>query len=101
METTWPIILQVLGALSRPFLSFGSELSLTSLACALGVAVAFLAARRLRRGRRIRLKVIMRALFPRRIASHPSTLVDVSYLVFNLFIFGTIFGWALLSGARQ
>ena len=50
------------------------ELSLTSFACALGVAVVFLAIRRYRRRRRIRLKAIMRALFPRRIASHPSTL---------------------------
>ena len=97
METIWSAFLQVLGALSRPFLSFGSESSLTSLTCALAVAVAFLAARRYRRRRRIRLKAIMRALFPRRIASHPSTLVDVSYLVFNLFIFGAILGWALLS----
>jgi sterol desaturase/sphingolipid hydroxylase (fatty acid hydroxylase superfamily) len=97
LETTWPDILQVLDALARPFLSFGSAFSLSSLACALGVAVAVLAARRLRRGRRIRLKAIMRALFPRRIASHPSTLVDVSYLVFNTFIFGAIFGWALFS----
>jgi sterol desaturase/sphingolipid hydroxylase (fatty acid hydroxylase superfamily) len=91
------VILQVLANLSRPFLSFGSTFSLSSLACALGVAVAVLAARRLRRGRRIRLKAITRALFPRRIASHPSTLIDVSYLVFNVFIFGAIFGWALLS----
>jgi sterol desaturase/sphingolipid hydroxylase (fatty acid hydroxylase superfamily) len=93
----WPAILKVLSALSQPFLSFGSQLSLTSFACALSIAVAVLAARRFRRGRRIRLKVIMRALFPRRIASHPSTLVDGGYLFFNLFIFGTIFGWALLS----
>ena len=97
METIWSAFLQVLGALSRPFLSFGSESSLTSLTCALAVAVVFLAIRRYRRRRRIRLKAIMRALFPRRIASHPSTLVDLSYLVFNLFIFGAIFGWALLS----
>ena len=97
LETMWPDILQVLDTMARPFLSFGSAFSLSSLACALGVAVAVLAAGRLRRGRRIRLKAIMRALFPRRIASNPSTLVDVSYLVFNTFIFGAIFGWALLS----
>jgi len=97
LDTTWPTILQVLGNLSRPFLSFGSELSLTSLACALSVAVAFVVAKRYRRGRRIRPRAILRALFPRRIAKHPSTLVDVSYLFFNLFIFGAIFGWALVS----
>jgi sterol desaturase/sphingolipid hydroxylase (fatty acid hydroxylase superfamily) len=74
----------------------GSLFSLSSLACALCIAIAFIAARLHRRQRRIRLKVILRALFPRRIASH-STGIDFSYLVFNTFIFGAMFSWAVLS----
>ena len=97
MDTAWPIFLQVLERLTGPLLSFGSMLSLTSLACALCIAVVFIAIRLRRRKRHIRLRVIMRALFPRRIASHASTRIDVSYLVFNTFIFGAIFGGALLS----
>jgi sterol desaturase/sphingolipid hydroxylase (fatty acid hydroxylase superfamily) len=55
------------------------------------------AIRRHRRGRRLRLKVLMRALFPRRVLRHPSTLIDLGYVFFNLFVFGAILGWALLS----
>lgn len=97
MDGTAPIILQVLQRVAEPLLSLGSIFSLTSLACALCLAVALLTMRRRLRGRRVRLKVILRALFPRRIASHPSTRIDASYLVFNTFIFAAIFGWGLLS----
>lgn len=97
MDTAWSTLLQVLERLTGPLLSFGSMLSLTSLACALCIAVAFIAVRLRRRKRPIRLRVITRALFPRRIASHASTGIDVSYLIFNTFIFGAMFGWALLS----
>jgi sterol desaturase/sphingolipid hydroxylase (fatty acid hydroxylase superfamily) len=71
-------------------------LSLTSLGCALAVAVGFVVLRRLRRNRRVRLKLMMRALFPRRLAS-ASTAVDFSYLAFNTFIFGAMFSWGILS----
>src|SRR5712671_1290480 len=92
--------LQVLDRLSGPFLSFGSTMSLTSLACALGLAVALIALRLRRRQRRIRLRGIMRALFPRRITFHASTGIDFSYVIFNTFIFGAMFGWALFSERR-
>jgi sterol desaturase/sphingolipid hydroxylase (fatty acid hydroxylase superfamily) len=52
---------------------------------------------RRQRGRKLKLKTMMRALFPRRITRHVSTGVDISYLVFNTFIFGFIFGWSLLT----
>jgi sterol desaturase/sphingolipid hydroxylase (fatty acid hydroxylase superfamily) len=97
LDAAWSIFLQVLYRVTGPFLSFGSMFSLTSLACALGIAVALIALRLRRRQRRIRLRVIMRALFPRRITFHASTGIDLSYLVFNTFIFGAMFGWALFS----
>ena len=97
MDAAWSILLQVLERLAGPLLSYGSMLSLTSLASAFCLAVGFIVVKRRRRKRRIRLGVIMRALFPRRIARHASTGIDVSYLVFNTFIFGVMFGWALLS----
>ncbi len=97
MDAALSIFLQVLDRVTGPFLSFGSTLSLTSLACALVIAVALIALRRRRRQRRIRLRVIMRALFPRRITFHASTGIDISYVIFNTFIFGAMFGWALFS----
>ena len=96
MDAAWSFCLQVLERWIGPFLPLGSLFSLSSLACALCIAIAFIAVRLHRRQRRIRLKAILRALFPRRIASH-STGIDFSYLVFNTFIFGAMFSWAVLS----
>ena len=97
METATAIVLHFFEKLGRIFLSFGSELSLTSLGCALAVAAGFVAFKHYRRRRRVRLKVLMRALFPRRIARHPSTAIDLGYVFFSIFVFGTMLGWALLS----
>jgi sterol desaturase/sphingolipid hydroxylase (fatty acid hydroxylase superfamily) len=91
------VVSYVLDRLNSLFLGPGSEISLTSLGCALAVALVFLAVRHYRRRRRMRLKVLLRALFPRRITRHPSTLLDLGYLFVNVFLFGAIFGWALLS----
>ena len=96
MDAVWSIVLKFLEHVSGPFLAAGSVFSLTSLGCALLIAVAYVALRLRRRGRSPRPKVILRALFPRRLAG-ASTGIDVSYLVFNTFIFGAIFGWAAIS----
>lgn len=77
--------------------SVSSQLSLTSLACALMIAVAFLLLRRWQKRRRIRLRALRRALFPRRIVRSPSTVADLGYLLFNTFIYGGIFGMAAIS----
>ena len=97
MDAAWSYFLKVLGQVTGPFLSVGSVISLSSLACALCIAIVFIGMRLRRRNRPVRLKVIRRALFPRRIARHASTGIDVSYLIFNIFIFGAMFGWALVS----
>ena len=83
--------------LSRLVFSVGSHFSFSSLIVAFLVAAGFVAVKRYRRGRRIRLKTIMRALFPRRILRSPSNQADIGYLFFNVFLFGLAFGWAILS----
>jgi sterol desaturase/sphingolipid hydroxylase (fatty acid hydroxylase superfamily) len=97
VETVWAVLVRIAERLADLFISPGSAFSLTSLACALTLAIAYVAFRRHRRGRRFRLKVLVRALFPRRIARHPSTLIDIGYVFFSLFVVGTLIGWALLS----
>ena len=92
-----PGISYFFGQLSKAFLAPGSHVSLLSLLCALLIAVFFVAARRLRKGRRLRLKTLLRALFPKHIVMSRSTVADLGYFYFNLFLFGIIFGWALLS----
>jgi sterol desaturase/sphingolipid hydroxylase (fatty acid hydroxylase superfamily) len=83
--------------LSRLLFSLGSHFSLTSLFAALLFSVAFFVWQRLKRGRRIRVKTIARALFPRRILHSRSNQADLGYLFFNVFVFGLVFGWAVLS----
>jgi sterol desaturase/sphingolipid hydroxylase (fatty acid hydroxylase superfamily) len=83
--------------LGKLLFSPGSHFSLTSLIAALFVATGFYAAKLMRRGRRVRLKVLWRALFPHRIAAHRSNQADIGYLFFNTLVFGIMFGWAILS----
>lgn len=83
--------------LSRLFLSLGSHFSLTSLGAALVIATIFYAAKRLKRGRRLRARTLLRALFPRRMVTNPSNGADLGYLFFNVFVFSLLFGWAILT----
>ena len=92
-----PGISYFFGQLSKAFLSPGSHISLLSLFSAFCIGLLVLAGRRYRKGRRIRLHALLRALFPRQIVLSRSTLADVGYFYFNLFLFGIIFGWALIS----
>jgi len=81
----------------RLFVGIGAQLSISSLAVALTISAGVFAWQRRRRGRRIRPRTILRALFPRRILKSPSNYSDLGYLLFNVFMFGIIFGWAILS----
>lgn len=85
------------GQIGKLLFSLGSSLSLTSLATALAIATLFFVWQRLRRGRRLRLRTIWRALFPRRILTSRSNEADIGYLFFNVFAAGLVFGWAVLS----
>jgi sterol desaturase/sphingolipid hydroxylase (fatty acid hydroxylase superfamily) len=92
-----PAIAYFLNQLSILLFAPGSHFSLTSLGCALVIAVAFVAWQRHRRGRPIRLRAIIRALFPRRILMSPSHFIDLGYLFYHVFLGGLLFGWAAIS----
>lgn len=85
------------GQIYRLLIGLGAHLSLTSLAVAFAVAAGFFAWQRRKRGRRVRARTVLRALFPRRILDSPSTQADIGFLFFNVFVFGVAFGWAILS----
>jgi sterol desaturase/sphingolipid hydroxylase (fatty acid hydroxylase superfamily) len=69
--------------------------SVASLLCALCVATLFLGRRR--RGKPLRLRVLLRAVFPRRLRISRSTRADVAFFFFSFFLVGVLFGWAVLS----
>jgi sterol desaturase/sphingolipid hydroxylase (fatty acid hydroxylase superfamily) len=89
----------LLHPLSAALFNPGSTFSLVSLACALAIATARLVQRRRARGRRVRLNLLVRVLFPRRLWFSASTRADLGFLLFNAWIFGLMFGWALLSAS--
>jgi sterol desaturase/sphingolipid hydroxylase (fatty acid hydroxylase superfamily) len=92
-----PGIAYFLHQLSTLFLPLGSHFSLTSLASALCIAALFIVFRRFRRHRRIRLRTLARALFPRRIMLSPSNFADLGYLFYNTFLSSLLFSWAAVS----
>lgn len=92
-----PGISYFLGQLNKALLLPGSHASLASLFCALFIAVFVIAARRYKKGRRIRVRSLLRALFPKNILRSRSNRVDIGYFYFNIFLFGLVFGWAILS----
>lgn len=69
--------------------------SLASLLCALCVATVFVVSKR--RGRALRPRVLLRALFPRRLRQSRSTRADIAFFFFSFFLVGALFGWAVLS----
>jgi sterol desaturase/sphingolipid hydroxylase (fatty acid hydroxylase superfamily) len=85
------------GQLGKLLFSLGSHFSLSSLVAALVIATLFFAGQRLKRGRKLRWRTLLRALFPKRILHHRSNQADIGYLFFNVFVFGVVFGWAILS----
>ncbi|HVV63791.1 MAG TPA: sterol desaturase family protein [Pseudolabrys sp.] len=97
MDLIWNGLVRNFNHLCDVLFSAGSQFSLTSLGCALAIAAGFLIHQRWRRKRRIRLRTLMRALFPRRILRSPSTVADVGYFLFNVFVYAGIFGMAAIS----
>jgi sterol desaturase/sphingolipid hydroxylase (fatty acid hydroxylase superfamily) len=83
--------------LGKLFFSWDSVFSLSSLLCALSVSFLFLMWRRYRRGRRVRLRTILRALFPRHVVRNKSNVADIGYMLFYAFAFALVLGWAVLS----
>ncbi len=79
------------------FRSAGSVFSLSSLGCALVVGAVAIAWRRRRRGRRIDPRSLARMLFPRKLTRSASCAADVFYFLFNVLLFGALFGWVVVS----
>lgn len=73
-----------------------SEFSLMSLLCAFMIGAAFIVIRRTG-NRPIRLRVLVRALIPRRWLSSASSRTDMGMMALNFFISGSLVGWAILS----
>jgi sterol desaturase/sphingolipid hydroxylase (fatty acid hydroxylase superfamily) len=97
VDIVWAGLVRNFHHLCDVLFSAGSQFSVTSLACAFLIAVVVLTLERRRKGRRIRWRVLMRALFPRRIVRSPSTVADVGYFLFNTFVYAGIFGMAAVS----
>ena len=74
--------------LEKLFFSSGSVFSVTSLLSALVISALLISLRRYRRNRRVRLKTIIRALFPKRILRSRSNIADICYVYFHVFVFG-------------
>src|SRR5258706_3941045 len=87
----------VFGKFTGLFLGLGSNFSVASLFCALGIAIAFILLRRRPGKRDVKMRVMLRALFPRRLYRGASFRADLGLLLFNVCAFGVLFGWALLS----
>jgi len=82
--------------ISTLLVSPGSSFSLASLVSALSVAIAFLVLRRPPRKKRVNYRVLFRALFPRWLR-RASFKADVRFLLLNVFAFGLLLGWTVVS----
>jgi sterol desaturase/sphingolipid hydroxylase (fatty acid hydroxylase superfamily) len=84
---------------ARMLLSPGSQNSIAALACVLAIAALFTLSER-KRKRPVRVKVLARALFPRRLFRSASGKADLLFAIFNIFIAGMLFGWAIMSSVE-
>lgn len=75
----------------------GSEFSIASLLANLFVVLVFIAVRQRKSRTGVRLRALGRAIFPRRMYASASSRADVVLMLFNLFAFGLLFGWMLVS----
>jgi sterol desaturase/sphingolipid hydroxylase (fatty acid hydroxylase superfamily) len=92
-----PVVALTLPALVRLLLSPGSTFSALSLIAALAIAAATIALRRRARGRRISVKLLRRAIFPRWLVRGASTRADLGFWLLNTMATGMMIGWAALS----
>jgi sterol desaturase/sphingolipid hydroxylase (fatty acid hydroxylase superfamily) len=100
LQGAWAFLVHFGTTYSKIFFSFGAALSIPSLFVALCVAAICIGYRRTRRtrtNRRLRLRVLIRAFFPRRILLSRSTRADLGFFILNTSVFLALFGWAILS----
>ena len=96
-------LFDIASALLRPIattaLSPASLCSVWSAGLAVILAFAWLAGRRRRRGRRAPFRLLLRAVFSRRVLFHRSTRADLAYAALSLAIFGAAISYAVVSTA--
>ena len=91
------VVMSVFGnAFLDELISPAAYMSLSTLSGALLVAVGYLSWKRWQRNRRVKPRVLLRALFrtPRFARSH---IADVGFMIFNQAGAGLLVGWAMLS----
>jgi sterol desaturase/sphingolipid hydroxylase (fatty acid hydroxylase superfamily) len=76
----------------------GTNTSIPGLFVALCIAMAF-SLGRLKRPRSIRPAVLRRAIIPKRVFASSSGRADMAFTIFNLFLYGMLFGWAGVSSS--
>src|SRR5580700_1774420 len=86
----------LVGRISGLFLSIGSNFSIASLLCALCIAITFVLLSRRPGKKDVKYKIMRRALFPRWLC-RASFRADVGFLLFNVFAFAMLFGWAVIT----
>jgi len=103
MESLLQTIADLLAKIGRvgstTFFDTNSTFSLASLAAALVLACAVIVVGRLRRRGRISLRVLVKALAPRRAVLGASGKADLGYFFFNTFVGGLLIGGAVVSQA--
>jgi sterol desaturase/sphingolipid hydroxylase (fatty acid hydroxylase superfamily) len=77
--------------------SSGSALSMLGMPVSFVVAFAYVMLKP-RRRRRTRFRTALRVILSRKIWLHPSTLIDIQYVIAGAFAFSVIFGYAMLTG---
>jgi sterol desaturase/sphingolipid hydroxylase (fatty acid hydroxylase superfamily) len=94
MQLVSALLSLVAGKVVALFLSPGT-FSLASLMSALCIATLFLGLKRRRQP--LRLRVLLRALFPRRLRRSRSARADIAFFFFSFFAVGILFSWAVVS----
>lgn len=92
-----PVVAATLPALLRMLLSPSSSFSVLSLTAALLIAAVTIVLRRRARGRRISVKLLRQAIFPRWLMFSASTRADIAFCLLNTLLSGVMIGWAVLS----
>src|SRR5262249_10139526 len=95
MPGAW--LLSALHKLGIVLWSPGSDFSLLSLLAALCVGVVSLGWKRRHSKRQLKLKVLLRAVFPRWLIKSASSRADIGFFFFNSFAGIIIFGWTIVS----
>ena len=85
---------------ARTLFDVGSTFSLWSVAGGLAFAAAAIGVARLRRGRRLTMRYLVRALAPRAATLGASGRTDAGFFLFNTFCASSLIGWALLTQAQ-